>query len=192
MIELRRTLLILSLVISFFIATPVLTAASLTNQNLPGSERAKEKIDTNPPIQPRHTLKIEAKVTKAESDYREQTLYNFLTKRKSPLAVYTRDFIEIADKYNLDYRFLPAIAGLESSWGQALLQNSHNPFGWGGGRIYFKSFPEAFVAVAQGIRTRYVPTGKVTPQLVGPTYAATPTWASRVTGFMVQIENSPI
>ena len=104
---------------------------------------------------------------------------------------FASDFIAVADKYRLDYRFLPAITGLESSWGVHLPKGSHNPFGWGPS-IKFTSFPDAFEAVASGLRTRYVREGKITPSLVGPKYAASPTWSTRVTSFMLSIDKSPL
>lgn len=189
MISIRRIFIILSIVFSLFLTTPVFAVGNLPYPNRRAEITAASKFDINAPS---NTLKIEARVTEAEMDQREITLFNFLNKRKSPLASYAGDFIKTADKYQLDYRFLPAISGLESGFGSVLLKGTHNPFGWGGGYIYFNSYPDAFEAVGNGIRTRYVREGKVTPSMVGPTYAASPTWAVRVHSFMLQIDNTPI
>lgn len=192
MISTRRIIIILSIVFSLFVTTPIFAMGNLSYPKQTVKIIQANKIDINAPASPVNTLKIEAQVTKKQLDQREVTLFNFLTKRHSPLATYATDFVKVADKYQLDYRFLPAISGLESSWGSRLLKGSANPFGWGGGYIYFSSFPDAFETVGNGIRTRYVRSGKVTPAQVGPTYAASPTWAVRVHSLMMQISNEPI
>ena len=53
--------------------------------------------------------------------------------------------IEIADKYNLDWRLLPAISVRESSGGKQMCKN--NPFGWGSCKITFNSLNEAIEIV---------------------------------------------
>lgn len=183
---LKQTIAILFLVLgALFVPTvfafePQTKEIKSQNLNLPSIPAEGEIV-----------LVIDGKVIKAEADQREVLLTNFLKAKNSPLTPYAADFIRIADKYDLDYRFLPAIAGLESAWGKALRPGTHNPFGWGP-HIAFKSYPDAFEAVASGIRSRYVKTGKVTPQAVGPKYAASKTWSTRVSGFMLQIENLPL
>ncbi len=153
---------------------------SQPNQNLPTNPKETEKVWV-----------IDGVVTTEQMDERELILTQFLQRRGSPLAAYAKEFVEVADKFDLDYRFLPAISCLESSCGLFQPANSHNPFGWGP-HIRFNSWPQAFETVASGIRTRYVRVGKVTPAAVGPTYASSPTWATRVTSFMLQIENTPL
>lgn len=187
MLDTRKTSFIISLIIMAFAAAPVLASTSSTpqtlrqpNHNFPTTPKEEEKV-----------FVVEAEVTSVLVDSREIILTDFLEKRGSPLSAYAKEFLEVADKYDLDYRFLPAISCLESSCGLFQPVGSHNPFGWGP-HIRFNSWPEAFETVASGIRTRYVRVGKVTPEAVGPTYAASPTWSTRVTSILLQIENTPL
>ena len=187
MADTKKISFLITLVIMALFAAPVFgssdnipTSLNIENSNLPTNPKEADKVWV-----------IEGEVTTAVMDEREIILTEFLQRRGSPLAQYAKEFVEIADKYDLDYRFLPAISCLESSCGLYQPVGSHNPFGWGP-HIKFNSWPDAFEAVASGIRTRYVRVGKVTPAAVGPTYAASPTWSTRVTSFMLQIENSPI
>jgi hypothetical protein len=187
MVDLRRTSFIIAFIIGAYLVTPLLAW-----ENSPAPEL---KIEANNlPTFPKDeeiVLVIDGAVVKSEADTRVETLSHFLKAKGSPLAPYADAFVQVADKYQLDYRFLPAIAGLESAWGKALRPSTHNPFGWGP-HLPFPSFPAAFEAVGSGIRTRYVRSGKVTPSIVGPKYASSPTWASRVTSFMLAIDKSPI
>ncbi|MEI7765773.1 MAG: hypothetical protein WCI93_04305, partial [bacterium] len=57
-----------------------------------------------------------------------------------------------AQKNDLDYRLLPAIAARETTGGRSLCKNpkaQNNPFGWGSCRIGFKSFDDAIETVAK-------------------------------------------
>ena len=96
--------------------------------------------------------------------------------------------VAIADKYNLNWKLLPAIAGVESQYGQVIPLGSYNPYGWNNGATYFKDWSQATEVVASGIRTRYLPSGEVTPYKIGPTYAANPAWANHVANYMRQID----
>lgn len=187
MLDTKKISFIITLIIMALFTAPVLAA---TNSNPQTFNQPNHNLPTNPKESEKVWV-IEGQVTFEQMDEREIILTEFLEKRGSPLASYAKEFVEVADKYDLDYRFLPAISCLESSCGLIQHPGSHNPFGWGP-HIRFDSWPEAFETVASGIRTRYVREGKVTPGAVGPTYAASPTWSSRVTSFMLQIENSPI
>ncbi|MCG2686184.1 hypothetical protein L6258_02340, partial [Candidatus Parcubacteria bacterium] len=73
-------------------------------------------------------------------DRRAEKLSALLRKYNSPMIGEVDTFIEEADKNGWDWKFLPAIAGVESAFGKLLLDGSHNPFGWGGGYLYFESF----------------------------------------------------
>src|ERR1700694_4821648 len=51
-----------------------------------------------------------------QEDKRVEILKQFFSKKDSPLANYSKFFIETADKYGLDWTLMPAISGMESSF----------------------------------------------------------------------------
>ena len=57
------------------------------------------------------------------------TIRKVLKSRNSPLMDSTPAFVKNCIDHNLDCYLLPAITGLESSFGHAILPGSHNPFG---------------------------------------------------------------
>jgi len=133
-----------------------------------------------------NTLTAEVKI---EKDRRVETLRAYLESKNSPLADNAETFVEVADQYNLDYRFLPAVTGIESNFGRVQLENSHNPFGWGGGYVYFESFDKAIRAVGFELYERCVKLGVDTPAEIGPSYCPPNyfRWISAVEGFMGEI-----
>lgn len=135
------------------------------------------------------TQKVAARV-----DNRGERLEKFLTERNSPLAQEAGTFIEVADNYNLDWTFLPAIAGVESGFGKALLEGSYNPFGWGGGYIYFDSWETGIETVGSELYKRWVIKGGRTPEQLGPTYCP-PNWRYWINGvrfYMSEIDNARV
>lgn len=125
---------------------------------------------------------------KAKKDDRAVLLKKFLKKNGSPMANDATKLVKIADKYNLDWKLLPAIAGVESQYGNMIPSGSYNPYGWNNGKAYFQNWSDASETVALGIRTRYVASGIVTPYSIGPSYAANPAWATHVANYMHQID----
>ena len=117
---------------------------------------------------------------KASNDTRAESLAKFLQAQGSPMAPYSTDLVRIADTYDLDWRLLPAISGVESTFAQAVPGGSYNPYGWNNGRSYFKSWVVASDYVASQIKARWGASGEINPWGIGPGYAASPTWASRV------------
>lgn len=92
-------------------------------------------------------------------DKRAELLKAYLEERKSPLATEAKTFVLEADKYNLDYRLLTAIAGVESWYGTLLPENSYNGWGWGiyGDNVkYFTSWKEAIHTITRGLREQYM------------------------------------
>lgn len=121
-------------------------------------------------------------------DKRAEILACFLAKYKSPLVPYASQFIEAADAYGLDWRLVPAITGLESTFGRQIPAGSYNAYGWANGAYYFNSWEESIWHVNRILKEKYVDRGAVTVWQVGKIYAASPTWASRVASFMEKIE----
>lgn len=125
-------------------------------------------------------------------DTRVKTLRKYLERYNSPLAPYAKTFVTAADKYDLDWKFVAAISGLESGFGQQIPYGSYNGWGWGiygDNRINFQSWDEGINTVSQGLRVRYMDQwGKEDIWQIGAVYASSPTWAIRVQSFMNQID----
>lgn len=133
-----------------------------------------------------NTLTAEVKI---EEDNRVETLRAYLESKNSPLSDFAETFVEVADEYGLDYRLLPAIAGIESNFGRVQLENSYNPFGWGGGYAYFASFDEAIRTVGFELYERCIKVGADTPAEIGPSYCPPNylRWISAVERFMESV-----
>lgn len=130
--------------------------------------------------------------TGESKDDRALILGKFLSLYNSPMAENAGDFVRIADKYNLDWKMVPAIAGVESYFGQKIPYNSYNAWGWGvygSNVIRFSSWENGIETVSQGLRTRYMDKwGAQTAFDIGRYYAADPRWAYKVSYFISAIE----
>lgn len=122
------------------------------------------------------------------TDLRVEALRTVLEKHSSPLAPFAESYINSADKYGVDWELLPAIAGLESSFGIHQMPGSYNSYGWGGGRLYFKSVDDGIDVVLTGLKNRYMARGATTVETIAPIYSESSTWAPRVRYFMNEID----
>ena len=124
-----------------------------------------------------------------------QIIEDFLKSYKSPLSPYSKNFIEVADKYNLNWRLLPAIAMQESGGGKKVIADSYNPFGYG---IYgklvtrFQSWEAAIERVGRGLREDYLNQGLKTPYQImtkytPPSLAKGNAWAKGVSSFIAEL-----
>lgn len=125
-------------------------------------------------------------------DSRVTILKEYLEQYNSPLVPYAGNFVEIADKYNLDWKFVVAISGVESTFGQQIPNESFNGWGWGiygDNIIRFSSWTQGIETVSEGLRNKYINKwGAQDVYSIGRIYAASPTWAQRVTYFMDSID----
>jgi hypothetical protein len=135
------------------------------------------------------SLKLEEE---KEIDNRAVILEKFLEQYNSPFADKADVFVREADKNNLDWKFVAAISGIESTFGQRYPQGTYNAWGWGiyGDNMhYFASWDEAISTISYELRTRYMDQwGATNTYEIGRYYAANPTWASKVEYFMRQME----
>jgi hypothetical protein len=123
-------------------------------------------------------------------DKQAQILRSYLQKFDSPMQNHAQDFIDAANTYNLDWKMLPAIAGVESTFGKQI-PGGYNAYGWGvygTQAIYFSSWTDGIFTVARGLREGYLNKGLTDPYDINRIYAASPTWGQRVTYFMNDIE----
>lgn len=114
----------------------------------------------------------------------------YLREKNSPLADHVWEFILTSDSYQIDWRLLPAISGLESNYGKRIIPGSFNAYGWGGGYIRFKSWPESIRYLAAQMRERYYNRGLWEPERIGLIYAPpNPSWGKLVRRLMEEISS---
>ncbi len=131
--------------------------------------------------------------TKSESDYREEILRNYLEGHNSPLSEYSDVFVSLADKYRLDWRLVPAITGVESTFGKRIPVNSYNAYGWANGSYSFESWEESIGVVSKALRENYIDRGAVSINDIARIYAPpSETWARNVKFFMNKIDSLPV
>lgn len=129
-------------------------------------------------------------VVSKKLDPEAEVLQKYLAKFDSPLQYHAQDFVDAAKKYNLPWRLLPAIAGVESTFGK-FIPGGYNGWGWGvygTQAIYFNSWKEAIYTIAQGLRENYFNKGYTEPYSINRIYAASPTWGYKVSYFMNDLE----
>jgi hypothetical protein len=129
----------------------------------------------------------------AEKINRHRILTEFFKKYKSPLIEHVDTFVAVADKYNMDYRLLPAISCTESTCGKFLIPGSYNPFGWGiygKNAIHFKDYDEAIETVAAGIHKGYISKGLHTVEQIERIYTppSKGSWRKATKFFMNQMD----
>src|SRR3972149_10979610 len=122
-------------------------------------------------------------------DTRTKAVRNVFRKYNSPLVDQAVFYVKYADEFGVDWKLLPSIAGLESTFGRFLMPGSYNAYGWGGGRIYFESWEDGIRIITKSIRENYMDRwGATDVWSIGPIYAESPTWSVRVNRFMQEIE----
>lgn len=130
-----------------------------------------------------------------ENDTRVDRLRAFLASYDSPLVGEAETFVAEADKYNLDWKLVAAIAGVESTFGKHIPTGSYNGWGWGvftGSQdgVHFKDWAEGIAVVSEGLRKNYIDRGATDIYEMGWIYAANGhSWASHVRYFVDRLES---
>ena len=145
---------------------------------------------------PDYAVSVPSRILSAvkASDARPVLVENFLQENGSPMTGYGKTFIAAADKYDLDWRLLPAIAFQESTLGKNTIFGSFNAFGWGvldnsTVGMSFVSWDEAIFTVAKGLREDYYNSGLTTPETINPRYAGDKNWNVKVKHAMDELSN---
>lgn len=127
-----------------------------------------------------------------QPDGRAETLALFFQKQNSPLTPYADEFVAAADTYEIDWRLVPAITGVESSFGKRIPYCSYNAYGWNNGDFKFGSWEESIWHVSKTLRERYLDRGATSVGAIGRIYAPpSTTWAGKVNHLMAKIEATP-
>lgn len=114
----------------------------------------------------------------------------------SPLEGYGEKFVVEADKNNIDWRLLVAIAGQESTFGIHSCKKVSNSFlGYGSCKINFKSVDEAIERVSASLGGNNENTakhydGKTTKQILRKYNSVKPDYPNQVIRIMKMIDNN--
>lgn len=130
-------------------------------------------------------------------DARADIVANFLRRHNSPLDPpehYARVLVETADRYNLDYRLLPAIMMQESNLCKSAPEGTYNCLGFGihaRGTLGFESYEAGFDRAARELKQRYIDIGLTTPEDIMKKYtpSSTGSWAFSVNQWIVEMEH---
>jgi beta-N-acetylglucosaminidase len=139
-------------------------------------------------------LAAPASITSQEvkQDNRAEILRAYLAQNNSPLADHAETFIKEADANNLDWKMVAAISGVESGFGEAIPPYSYNAWGFGiyGSNVRgFTSWDDGITTVTTALRKEYMDNrGATNIYQIGATYAADPSWAYKVQGYMDAID----
>ncbi len=137
-----------------------------------------------------HSL-LKDKITAKDS--RVLAIENFFKRYGgSDLAPFAQLIVDTADKYSLDYRFLPAIAMQESNLCKKAQKKSFNCWGFG---IYgdnfkkFKNYPNAIDTVTKTLASDYKDKGLDEPSKIMRKYTpqSNGSWARNVSQFMAEL-----
>lgn len=131
----------------------------------------------------------------SQADAREKIIHDFFKGYGSLLADYSHVFFQVAEKYKLDYRLLPAISMQESNGGKRVIKDSYNPFGYGiyGNKVLrFNSWEDAIERVGRELREDYLDIGLTEPDSImakytPPSLAKGGAWAKGVNSFMEEL-----
>ncbi len=131
-------------------------------------------------------------------DARVIVMQKFLFEYNSPMYPYSKTFITEADKYNLDWRLVASISGVESAFGNIVPRGTHNAWGWRGinknpeGWSQFETWNAGIAEVTRGLAQGYGIT--LTPYQIEQYYCppcwANPAhaWANGVSRFMAELK----
>lgn len=152
--------------------------------------RVTTKTDGSVEIVPAEVFMSKEQLDKLNEDKlkaQKIELFFRVNRGSAPLAEYAQKFVEVANKYGLDYRLLPAIATVESGGGKSNFR-SYNAWGWG--NKGFTSFEEGIEVVGRGLKTGYIDKGRDTVEEIAPVYCPPnyKNWARSVNQFMLEIE----
>ncbi len=128
-------------------------------------------------------------------DARPQLVAAFLERYNSPMTPhdeYGIFFVELADKYEFDFRLLPAISMQESGLCKSIPTDSFNCLGLGiheRGTWGFTSYRENFEAAAKILKKNYIDIGLTTPEQIMKKYtpSSNGSWASSVNQWMAEM-----
>ncbi len=133
---------------------------------------------------------VATQIQTKQLDERARVLANYLESKNSPLQYHAQDFVDAANTYQVDWKLVPSIAGVESTFGKHI-PGGYNAWGWG---VYgdqalgFKSWRDGIFTVTGGLKKNYIDKGLIEPYAMNRKYAASPAWGGNVSYFIADLE----
>lgn len=194
----RKLLLFAGFILGNFsilvLALLFLTVYTTRGSQAAPAEELKSGDRTETPVQ---AFNFTPSITKATAsivpkDVRAEIIDNYFRMYKSPMVGLGKDIVLSADRYQIPYGYLPAIAACEGSLGTAIPYGSYNTWGWGiyGDKItYFPSWQYAIDAVSKGLKEDYFSLGLDTPEKIMPKYTppSKGSWAVCVSKYLAEL-----
>lgn len=189
----------LALVVVFFVLTPVTLIVSLISlfsvtPIAPSVTLNSPKTETGAQVYASLPVKIPSiagHITVA--DARPEIVKQYLASYNSPLVPFANLIVAEADKYGIDYRFIPAIAQQESNLCHVIPPHSFNCWGWGitsVSSLGFDSYDDGIETVTKGLKENYIDEGLLTPAQIMTKYTpeSNGSWARGVSEFMADMQ----
>lgn len=182
------------LLAAFFLLTPLVLALSLSLLSYSFQKNSTFSLGQNAKVA-YAALPLASgtlKTTIVSEDARLTAVKDFFKKYNKNLLPYAINVIESADKYDLDYRLIPAIAMQESNLCKKAPKNSYNCWGFGiyGKKITkFDGYQDAIETVSKTLARNYKDIGLETPEQIMTKYTpgSNGSWADGVNHFMDQL-----
>lgn len=192
----------IALVVAFFTLTPVVLLASLVSLiSITSTVSAKPVVkatESNSKIGISVYASLPASVPSVTGkigvgDARPEIVKQYLAYYDSPLTSYADEIVQMADKYGIDFRFIPAIAQQESNLCHVIPPGSYNCWGWGitsVSSLGFDSYSDGIQTVTKGLKENYIDEGLTTPSEIMTKYTpqSNGSWAHGVSEFMSEME----
>lgn len=193
-----------ALVTAFLVLTPIALIVSIISliSIQPSVVKPPVALHTNPGVikngvsvyasLPTNVPSITGHITVA--DARPQIVRQYLLQFGSPLVPFSEEIVKDADKYGIDFRFIPAIAQQESNLCHAIPPGSYNCWGWGitsVSSLAFDSYSDGIDTVTKGLKNNYIDEGLVTPEEIMTKYTPQSpggAWAKGVNEFMSEMQ----
>lgn len=130
------------------------------------------------------------------ADARQDIVAAFLARYSSPLQPYNhfaKFIVDTADKYDVDYRLIPAIMMQESNLCKAIPEGSYNCLGFGihaRGTLGFASYEESIDRATRELKKNYIDQGLNTPSKIMTKYTpgSNGSWADSVNQWISEME----
>lgn len=133
---------------------------------------------------------VDSNIQAKKTDIETEILTDYLAKYNSPMKDQAQNFVDAAKTYNVDWKLVPAIAGVESAFGK-FIPGGYNAWGWGvygTQAIYFTSWRDGIFTVTRGLKENYINKGLTNPFAMNRIYTASPAWGGHVSFFLQDLE----